>query len=98
MPLMCAFTRNPPTRIRPTIGRHVNVGSRPQNVTRSHRPAFVRHVLRDVGIRAGVRDLRTSDWLSEGFEAHRLRLRAVAYRLLGSLSEADDAVQDVWLD
>jgi RNA polymerase sigma-70 factor (ECF subfamily) len=42
--------------------------------------------------------LRTSDWLSEGFEAHRPRLRAVAYRMLGSLSEADDAVQDVWLD
>jgi RNA polymerase sigma-70 factor, ECF subfamily len=31
------------------------------------------------------------------FEAHRPRLRAVAYRMLGSLSEADDAVQEVWL-
>jgi RNA polymerase sigma factor (sigma-70 family) len=37
------------------------------------------------------------DWLAERFEAHRPHLRAVAYRMLGSLSEADDAVQDVWL-
>jgi RNA polymerase sigma-70 factor, ECF subfamily len=37
------------------------------------------------------------DWLAERFQAQRPRLRAVAYRLLGSLSEADDAVQDTWL-
>jgi RNA polymerase sigma factor (sigma-70 family) len=37
------------------------------------------------------------DWLAERFEAHRTRLRAVAYRMLGSLSEADDAVQETWL-
>ena len=37
------------------------------------------------------------DWLAERFQAHRGHLRAVAYRLLGSLSEADDAVQDAWL-
>src|SRR5919198_3576656 len=37
------------------------------------------------------------DWLAERFEGHRPRLRAVAYRMLGSLSEADDAVQDAWL-
>ncbi len=36
-------------------------------------------------------------WLTERFEAHRPRLRAVAYRMLGSLSEADDAVQEAWL-
>src|SRR5437764_7227127 len=36
-------------------------------------------------------------WLTERFEAHRTRLRAVAYRMLGSLSEADDAVQETWL-
>ena len=36
-------------------------------------------------------------WLAERFEEHRTRLRAVAYRMLGSLSEADDAVQDAWL-
>jgi RNA polymerase sigma factor (sigma-70 family) len=37
------------------------------------------------------------DWLAERFEAHRAHLRAVAYRMLGSLSEADDAVQEAWL-
>jgi RNA polymerase sigma-70 factor, ECF subfamily len=37
------------------------------------------------------------DWLAERFQAHRPRLRAVAYRMLGSLSEADDAVQEAWL-
>src|SRR6478672_6085106 len=37
------------------------------------------------------------DWLAERFEANRTRLRAVAYRMLGSLSEADDAVQESWL-
>jgi RNA polymerase sigma factor (sigma-70 family) len=36
-------------------------------------------------------------WLTERFEEHRPRLRAVAYRMLGSLSEADDAVQEAWL-
>jgi len=36
-------------------------------------------------------------WLSERFEEHRGHLRAVAYRLLGSFSDADDAVQDTWL-
>jgi RNA polymerase sigma-70 factor (ECF subfamily) len=35
--------------------------------------------------------------MAERFEAHRTRLRAVAYRMLGSLSEADDAVQEAWL-
>jgi RNA polymerase sigma factor (sigma-70 family) len=38
-----------------------------------------------------------SDWLAERFETHRSHLRAVAYRMLGSLSEADDAVQESWL-
>ena len=38
-----------------------------------------------------------SEWLAERFEEHRARLRAVAYRMLGSLAEADDAVQDAWL-
>jgi RNA polymerase sigma factor (sigma-70 family) len=37
------------------------------------------------------------DWMAERFEAHRGHLRAVAYRMLGSLSEADDAVQESWL-
>ena len=37
------------------------------------------------------------DWLAERFEEHRTHLRAVAYRMLGSLSEADDAVQESWI-
>ncbi|MGH6951994.1 MAG: sigma-70 family RNA polymerase sigma factor, partial [Vitreimonas sp.] len=37
------------------------------------------------------------DWLVERFEAHRAHLRAVAYRMLGSGGEADDAVQEAWL-
>jgi RNA polymerase sigma factor (sigma-70 family) len=37
------------------------------------------------------------DWLTEGFEAHRARLRAIACRMLGSTSEAEDAVQEAWL-
>ena len=38
-----------------------------------------------------------NDWLAGRFEEERPRLRAVAYRMLGSLAEADDAVQDTWL-
>jgi RNA polymerase sigma-70 factor (ECF subfamily) len=37
------------------------------------------------------------DWLTERFERHRQHLRAVAYRMLGSVTEADDAVQEAWL-
>src|SRR5581483_6106971 len=37
------------------------------------------------------------EWLAERFEEHRRRLRAVAYRMLGSLAESDDAVQEAWL-
>jgi RNA polymerase sigma-70 factor (ECF subfamily) len=38
-----------------------------------------------------------NEWLADRFEEHRAHLRAVAYRMLGSLTEADDAVQDAWL-
>ena len=38
-----------------------------------------------------------NDWLAERFEQQRTQLRAVAYRMLGSLAEADDAVQDAWV-
>jgi RNA polymerase sigma factor (sigma-70 family) len=38
-----------------------------------------------------------TEWLAERFEEQRPRLRAVAYRMLGTLAEADDAVQDAWL-
>ena len=39
----------------------------------------------------------TTERLAEQFEAHRGHLRAVAYRMLGSASEADDAVQESWI-
>src|SRR5687768_12686474 len=41
--------------------------------------------------------MEQNEWLAERFEEHRAHLRAVAYRMLGSLTEADDAVQDTWL-
>ena len=37
------------------------------------------------------------DWLAQRFQEHRPRLRAVAYRMLGSTSEADDALQEAWI-
>src|SRR5499427_3291354 len=39
----------------------------------------------------------TPEYLAEQFEQHRTHLRAVAYRMLGSASEADDAVQESWI-
>ena len=41
--------------------------------------------------------MNENEWLAERFEAERSHLRAVAFRMLGSLSEADDAVQESWL-
>lgn len=41
--------------------------------------------------------MKERDWLKERFEAHRSLLGAVAYRMLGSRAEADDAVQEAWL-
>jgi RNA polymerase sigma-70 factor (ECF subfamily) len=41
--------------------------------------------------------VETNSWLAERFEENRTRLRSVAYRMLGSLSDADDAIQEVWL-
>lgn len=41
--------------------------------------------------------MNQSNWLAQRFEEHRGHLRGVAYRMLGSLSEADDAVQEAWL-
>src|SRR5258708_15119908 len=43
------------------------------------------------------RDMNEQGWLTERFEENRPRLRGVAYRMLGSLSEAEDAVQEAWL-
>jgi RNA polymerase sigma-70 factor (ECF subfamily) len=41
--------------------------------------------------------MNENEWLADRFEEHRGRLRSVAYRMLGSLTEADDAVQDTWV-
>ena len=41
--------------------------------------------------------MNDSEWLADRFEEQRPRLRSVAYRMLGSLTEADDALQDAWL-
>ena len=41
--------------------------------------------------------MNENDWLAQRFEQHRTHLRAVAFRMLGSLPEADDAVQESWL-
>lgn len=49
----------------------------------------------DRGARAGQNDEMA--WFAGQFEAHRSRLRAVAYRMLGSVTEADDALQEAWI-
>ena len=41
--------------------------------------------------------MNEGELLADRFEANRTHLRAVAYRMLGSVSEADDAVQEAWL-
>ncbi len=41
--------------------------------------------------------MHDEEWLAERFESHRAHLRSVAYRMLGSLGEADDAVQEAWI-
>ena len=44
-----------------------------------------------------MQPMNDQDWLAERFEANRSHLRGVAYRMLGSLPEADDAVQEAWI-
>jgi RNA polymerase sigma factor (sigma-70 family) len=44
-----------------------------------------------------VKGIDMADWLAERFEENRAHLRGVAYRMLGSLDDADDAVQEAWL-
>src|SRR5919204_1579895 len=41
--------------------------------------------------------MNESEWLAEQFEEHRSHLKAVAYRMLGSLAEADEALQEAWI-
>ena len=57
----------------------------------------------EMGLLTGSQDtnedprMNEYDWLAERFQENRPRLRAVAYRILGSFTEADDAVQESWL-
>lgn len=64
-------------------------------------PGHIRWFLRvyscDTSRRGDVTTVDDQDWLAERFEDQRDRLRAVAYRMLGSASEADDALQEAWL-
>jgi RNA polymerase sigma factor (sigma-70 family) len=61
------------------------------------RSAEERSERRDERLRAEPIKASERDWLAEQFEQNRPRLRAVAYRMLGSSAEVDDAVQDAWL-
>src|SRR5438093_150148 len=61
----------------------------------SHHRRFDRHY--HDGPRGRNVTMPTPEWLAEQFEQHRAHLRAVAYRMLGSASEAEDAVQESWI-
>src|SRR5262245_39811804 len=61
----------------------------------SHRTVVAGHIYDRCGQSNVTMD--EHEWLAKRFEEHRTHLRAVAYRMLGSLAEADDAVQDAWL-
>jgi DNA-directed RNA polymerase specialized sigma24 family protein len=61
----------------------------------SHLGGLVRHVF-DGSLTPELR-MTAEDWLTTEFEASRPRLRGIAYRMLGSQTEADDAVQEAWL-
>src|SRR5215218_5578941 len=65
-------------------------------ISLSHRLGFVRHYYND-GTRRGNVTMDEHDWLAQRFEENRTHLRAVAYRMLGSIGEADDAVQEAWI-
>src|SRR5499426_1606172 len=60
----------------------------------TYRRAGVRHCYD--GTRSEDVSMSEGDWLAGQFEQNRPRLRAVAYRMLGSAAEADDAVQEAW--
>src|SRR5215213_9983738 len=53
-----------------------------------------RHIQRPGGVYTSMDE---RDWLTQRFQEHRPRLRALAYRMLGSTSEADDALQEAWI-
>src|SRR5258708_32254866 len=60
----------------------------------------MRHIWRVTSLThhcGGRKPMKNQEWLTEAFEERRPHLQAVAYRLLGSLPEAEDAVQEAWL-
>ena len=83
--------------------RIVHNSTMDSRVTRRSRSAPARHICQARGVtvvtqvREGTGQMADSDALAAAFEQHRDHLHAVAYRLLGSASDADDAVQDTWL-
>src|SRR5688572_29649682 len=70
-------------------------GVRPRGGSLSRRGDLVRQ--RSDGSRRMNVTMDDELWLTETFESARGHLRAVAYRMLGSVTEADDAVQEAWL-
>src|SRR5437867_9652013 len=64
-------------------------------VSLSHRSRLVRHCYD--GTRRKDVTVNAQEWQVEQFEQHRPHLQAVAYRMLGSVSEAEDALQEAWL-
>jgi RNA polymerase sigma factor (sigma-70 family) len=59
----------------------------------SHRAGFIRHCYDG----SEEEDVTVAEWVADEFEESRPRLRGIAYRMLGSTAEADDAVQEAWL-
>jgi hypothetical protein len=72
-------------------GEHLRPGQR----HRSHRRDLTGHEI--MAPPTAMQPINDQDWLAERFEANRSHLRGVAYRMLGSVSEADDAVQEAWI-
>src|SRR5260370_2825874 len=72
---------------------------RPGSVTAAPGRSHPRPALRPCGMDASRSDTRKNerDWLADQFQAHRAQLHALAYRTLGSLRDADDAIQETWL-
>src|SRR5258707_10014872 len=80
---------------RVSFPRHYNDGTRRRSVTDGRSCVSLVTTMREQ--HKGIELMDEHEWLAEQFEANRTHLQAVAYRMLGSLSEADDAVQESWL-